>query len=46
MSPLEILCPALGTAALPRSYILATPLQASQALYAHPKTQVTLGFQI
>ena len=46
MSPLERQCPALGTTSLPKSSILAPPMQASQALDVHPKTQVTLGFQM
>lgn len=46
MSPLERLCPPLSTAALPNSSVLPPPTHPLQALYAHPKTQVPLGFQI
>lgn len=36
MSPLERQSPALGTDALPNTYVLAPPVHTSQALGAHP----------
>jgi len=46
MSPLERLCPALGTAALPRSSICVPPVHPLQVFFMHSKTQVMLGFQM
>ena len=46
MSLLERLCPALSTAALPKSSVFLPSFHPLQLLFAHPKTQVMLGFQI